>query len=175
VRSKWSGAIMKVQPALGTPWCCCQAWRVRRFRCATQSCTACTRAASIPSWPDKQNCNRIAYAVSAALEHDWPGHVENKKRVSAVVDSLHKFSLTSHPRVEHLQFQDAEPGTIKLVHQASYVDMLKVVTAKHVRQLFNFSVHSPLEILDLFDHRVSFKSQQCSNNQINYHIRVNIQ
>jgi acetoin utilization deacetylase AcuC-like enzyme len=79
------------------------------------------------------NETSVVYAVSAGVEHDWPGHAEHKGRVTAAVEGLVTRGLTKHPRVRELLFKPAEASTVKLVHSSYFVNHLPEVIAQHVR------------------------------------------
>lgn len=96
-----------------------------------------TRAAAAAPAPHAEqseaNGNRIVYAVSEALEHDWPAHVENASRVTAVLEGLRAGGLDEGPSVTRLEYETASPDVAKILHTDSYVDRVHLVAAKHVR------------------------------------------
>lgn len=96
-----------------------------------------TRAAAAAPAPHAEqseaNGNRIVYAVSEALEHDWPAHVENASRVTAVLEGLRAGGLDEGPSVTRLEYEAASPDVAKILHTDSYVDRVHLVAAKHVR------------------------------------------
>lgn len=78
----------------------------------------------------------LVYAVSSGLDHDWPMHSENARRVISVTEELAKCGLLDDERVRELQYTAASPDSIKLVHTPAYVDGLAKVVATKVSSNF---------------------------------------
>lgn len=84
----------------------------------------------------------MVYTVSAGLDHDWPMHNENAKRVISITEELAKCGLLDDERVRELPYTPASRDSIKLVHTPAYVDGLAKVVETQVQSSNNFSCKS---------------------------------
>ena len=92
----------------------------------------------------------LIYAVSSGLEHDWPMHSENAKRVLSITEGLVNCGLLDDHRIRELQYSPASRDSIKLVHTPAYVDGLAKVVESKVQHSYIFICGTKPSQLRLF-------------------------